>query len=171
MGKSPRKTDKVVSPSSKKTQRRREKPWAKPIAAVSRVLRTRPARIVGRILSSKAIWAAAFLIGIGVFVAPEVAVRRARDRAARCLAQANAARGPRMPECSYIVRDFDYPTGFSYTRHDATYRAEELLARVAVNRYMDAAVGSPDRLQLTRGAGYVRGAQEMMENGSRRMSL
>lgn len=122
-------------------------------------------------LSSKWLWAAAFGVSLAIFVAPEIAVRRARAKATRCLEQARGPRGPVLPECGTIVRDFDYPTDFSYTRHDATYRAEELISRIAMNRYIDAAVGDPNPERLAFGADATRSAQELVEAGSRRISF
>jgi hypothetical protein len=113
---------------------------------------------------------AAFLAGIA-FVAPEVSVRVARARAADCLAAARAPRGPALPDCSHLVDDFELPAKVSYTRHDATYRAEELYARIAMNRYLDAAVGLPDPDRLHATSFGVQRAQKVLEEGSQRISL
>jgi hypothetical protein len=137
--------------------------------------RRRPGRrllgVALKVLGSRLLFVALALAGIGYVVAPEVAVRRARDLAARCLAKTRAPRGPVLEDCSYLVRGFDYPTDHSYTRHDATYRAEELLARVAMDRYLDAAIGDPSSTRLVKGAASVRAAQELIEKGSRRISF
>lgn len=122
-----------------------------------------------RVLRSRLLWAALGLGALGAFIAPEIVVRRARDDATRCLERARQPRSAKLPECSPLVRGFDFPTQFSYTRHDATYRAEELLARVAINRYLDAAIGDPDPARLATTALAVKKAQEMVENGSRRI--
>ncbi len=106
-----------------------------------------------------------------LLVRPEYLVRRARDNARECLAETRSARGPVLKNCAPIVRQFDIPTDYRYTRHDATYRAEELLARVAMDRYLDAAVGAPDPSRLAEMVPGMKRAQEMMENGSRRATL
>lgn len=131
----------------------------------------RALRLGGRVLGSGITWSIGFAIALGFFVAPEVAVRRARDHAAECLARASAPRGRALPDCRMIVREFDYPTGHSYTFKDATYRAEELLARAAMNRYLDAAIGDPDPVRLADGALGVKHMQEVLEHGSQRISL
>jgi hypothetical protein len=105
------------------------------------------------------------------FAAPEVAVRLATRRARVCLAQAEAARGPELPDCRPILRDLAWPATINATEHDATYRIEELRGRVAMNRYVDAQVGHPDPVARAERALLVKDAQEMMDAGSRRVSL
>jgi hypothetical protein len=125
---------------------------------------------VTRVWLRRAAIGAVLLAGIA-FVAPEVSVRVTRARAADCLAGARAARGPALPDCSHLVDDFELPAKVSYTRHDATYRAEELYARIAMNRYLDAAVGVPDPDRLHATSFGVQRAQKVLEDGSQRISL
>lgn len=133
--------------------------------------RARPVRITARVLRSPITWGL-LALGIVVWLAiPEVAVRRGRARATACLAGTRLPRGPTLPDCAPLVRDFDFPTGYSHTRHDATYRSEELLARSAIDRYVDGAVGNPDAERLARGALTARYAQSLMEDGSQRLLL
>lgn len=102
---------------------------------------------------------------------PEIWVRVARDRAKTCLAQARAPRGPALPDCSHLIDDFELPSDVSLTRHDATYRAEELYARIAMDRYIDAMVGAPDPEKVRTTSFGVARAQEVLEKGSQRISL
>ncbi len=111
------------------------------------------------------------VLALGAFVTPEVVLRVARARATACVARAAAPRGAELPDCGHLVDDFELPAKVSYTRHDATYRAEELYARVAMNRYLDAAVGAPDPDRLHRTSFGLMRAQEVVEKGSRRISL
>lgn len=111
------------------------------------------------------------VIASGVFVAPEVLVRVAKSRATECLAKARAPRGAALPDCSHLIDDFELSSDVSYTRHDATYRAEELYARIAMDRYIDAAVGAPDPERLHRASFGVARAQDVVENGSQRISF
>ncbi|NUO50935.1 MAG: hypothetical protein HOV80_18940 [Polyangiaceae bacterium] len=123
-----------------------------------------------RVWLRRAAIGAVLLAGIA-FIAPELSVRVTRSRAADCLAGARAPRGPALPDCSHLVDDFELPAKVSYTRHDATYRAEELYARIAMNRYLDAAVGSPDPDRLHATSFGVQRAQKVIEDGSQRISL
>lgn len=132
---------------------------------------SRPVRITARILRSSITWALVALGVVAWLAIPEVAVRRGRARATACLAGTRMPRGPALPDCAPLVRDFDFPTGYSHTRHDATYRAEELLARSAIDRYVDGAVGNPDAERLTNGALTARYGQSLVDDGSRRLLL
>lgn len=123
-----------------------------------------------RVWLRRAAIAAVALAGLA-FIAPEASVRLTRARAAECLAAARAPRGPVLPDCSHLVDDFELPARVSYTRHDATYRAEELYARIAMNRYLDAAVGLPDPDRLHATSFGVQRAQKVLEDGSQRISL
>ncbi|HTJ85097.1 MAG TPA: hypothetical protein VL400_25450, partial [Polyangiaceae bacterium] len=84
---------------------------------------------------------------------------------------ASSARGPGLTECRSILGELDLPARVPWTHRDATYRGEELLARDAVNRYLDAAVGDPDPSRLYERADDVKRAQDMLEKGSQRVSL
>jgi hypothetical protein len=123
------------------------------------------------VLGSGWLYLTCLLVLLAWFVRPEYLVRRARDNARVCLAQTRAPRGPTLPSCAMIVREFDLPTDYRYTRHDATYRAEELLARVAMDRYLDGAVGDPSPERLYDGSLHVKRLQGVLETGSRRISL
>ena len=109
--------------------------------------------------------------GVGVAVIPLVRVERATADSRACLARAKAPRGPGFPECGGMIRDFEKLAAVYYTNHDATYRAEELWARIMTGLYENAAVGDPDPGELARTAAFVGDAQEVVENGSRRLSL
>lgn len=111
------------------------------------------------------------VLGLLALAIPEVLVRRARSDASECVARASSERGPVLPECKSLLGELSIPAKAPWTHHDATYRGEELLARDAVNRYLDAAVGSPDPTQLALRADDVKRAEEMVENGSQRVSL
>jgi hypothetical protein len=114
----------------------------------------------------------ALLAGVAVaFAAPEIAVRRATEQARACLAKAETPRGPELPDCRPILRDLAWPAKITATEHDATYRIEELRGRVAMSRYVDAQVGHPDPAARAERALLVKDAQEMMDAGSRRVSL
>ncbi len=133
---------------------------------------TRRAAAIGlAVLGSGWLYLACLVALLAWFVRPEYMVRRARDHARACLAQTRAPRGPTLPSCAQIVREFDMPTDYRYTRHDATYRAEELLARVAIDRYLDGAVGDPSPERLYDGSLHVQRLQGVVERGSRRISL
>ncbi len=128
-------------------------------------------RISYAIFTSAILWCSAAAIAFGMFIRPEVLVRMARHHAQECLAKARAPRGRELPDCMPLIEEFIYPASVPYTMHDATYRGEELYARVAVNEYIDAAVGDPNPEKLAAGAEKVRDMQQMMEDGSRRISL
>jgi hypothetical protein len=87
------------------------------------------------------------------------------------LAAVEAPRGAALPDCSPILREFDWSASINYTEHDSTYRIEELRGRLAMNRYLSAMIGSPNADERADAALDVKEAQEMMDAGSRRVSL
>jgi hypothetical protein len=113
---------------------------------------------------------AAALIAAGV-ATPMIMVATGTRRAIACFAQTPAPRGPALAGCRPELRWFSLPSRVPWTRHNATYRAEELAARAALTAYLDAAVGSPDRAALSRAATGVEIAANVVAAGSQRLSL
>ncbi len=122
-------------------------------------------------LAAKVALAVVVVSGIATVATPELLVRRARAEAATCVARVRLPRGAELPGCRRLLPEFDFPAQFSWTHHDATYRAEELLARDAMDRYVDAAVGDPSPESLAARAVEVKRAQEIVEKGSQRLRL
>ncbi len=118
-----------------------------------------------------AVFVAAIGTAVGVAVTPLVKVDRATRASRLCLAREKAPRGPGFPECGAMIREFEQLAGTWYTNHDATYRAEELWARIMMGLYENAAVGDPDPAELTRTSKFVGDAEDVLDRGSRRLSL
>jgi hypothetical protein len=111
-------------------------------------------------------------IGATISIAVPVAqVSRATARARACVASYEAPRGPALPDCTREVAGFVSPAHVPWTRHAATYRAEELMARAAIAEYVDALVGRPDAARIAPGAEAVLGGEKRLANGSRRLAL
>ena len=108
---------------------------------------------------------------LGYVASFEIELRLSRSRAAACLREAEGPRGPELPSCSGLVRGFDRPSTKSWTRTDATYQAEELLARVAMNEYRDAAIGAPSSERLSLAVAEVARHEAIVKAGSRRINL
>ena len=122
------------------------------------------------------LWVGGAFVGLlamfgAAFASPELMLRKATRDARTCVAAVTAPRGPELPDCAPGVEAFAWPASINYTEHDATYRAEELRGRIAMDRYIDAAVGHPNADALATRALDVKSAQEMMDGGSRRVSL
>jgi tetratricopeptide (TPR) repeat protein len=69
------------------------------------------------------------------------------------------------------MRWFITPSRILWTRETASYRGEELFARIAVATYLDAAVGWPDKTVLAQAAEGLNGAEKVVKEGSQRVSM
>lgn len=102
---------------------------------------------------------------------PFVRMREARTAAMECLARYDAPRGPKLPDCSASIQEFSKLAKVSYVHHDATYRAEELWARIMVAEYENASVGAPDAKLREDTAKFVDEAETVIDKGSQRIQL
>ena len=112
------------------------------------------------------------VVGAGWYgAAPLVDLKRATDRSTKCLAGFAGPRGPALPSCGSTIHDYEKLAGTYYTHHDATYRAEELWARIMVGMYENAAIGDPDPRERARTSSFVTDAEGVVARGSRRISF
>lgn len=92
-------------------------------------------------------------------------------RAKACLESVEAARGPELPDCRQEIHWLVLPSRVPVTSPIARYRAEEINARMAIYRYVDAAVGSPSKQGLALGAEGISAQEEIFKKGSQRIVL
>jgi len=92
-------------------------------------------------------------------------------RAAACLEEIEAPRGPALPDCRRALGWFDLPARAPWTAGAARARVEEIEVRSALSAYADAAVGRPDRGALDRATGGIERAERAVAAGSRRVSF
>ena len=102
---------------------------------------------------------------------PLVRMRMAKATAMACLAGYDKPRGPKLPDCSAPIQEFSKLARVSYVHHDATYRAEELWARIMVAEYENASIGSPDPKVRNDTAKFVDDAETVLDKGSQRILL
>lgn len=89
-----------------------------------------------------------------------------------CLDRFQAVRSPAdRPDCGPEMRWFILPSRFLWTRDAASYRGEELYARIAVASYLDTAVGWPDPAALEQASSGLAAAEKVMRDGSQRVSM
>lgn len=106
------------------------------------------------------------------FAAPYASVAYGTRRAAACFERFQAARSPsERPDCGPEMRWFITPSRIPWTREAASYRGEELYARIAIATYVDAAVGWPDKTTLAQAAVGLAGAEKIVKEGSQRVSM
>jgi hypothetical protein len=104
--------------------------------------------------------------------APYASVAFGARRAEACLERFQAVRSPsERPDCGPEMRWFITPSRILWTRETASYRGEELHARIAVATYLDAAVGWPDKTVLAQAAEGLSGAEKVVKDGSQRVSM
>lgn len=113
------------------------------------------------------------LVGLLLLVAtvPVVLLDVGRRRARRCLARIDAPETTRLPACDAHASWFALPAKVPWTARWTSLLTEELSARMAVARYVDAAVGTPDRELLPRRWAALREAAQAVEEGSGRLRL
>lgn len=92
----------------------------------------------------------------------DIGTRRARA----CLARIEGPRGPALPACDELAGWLRLPQRVPWTARDANMVREELSARMAIARYVDAAVGLPDRRALAEQREAVRESAEAVRNGT-----
>lgn len=106
------------------------------------------------------------------FSAPYVSVAVGARRSTACLDRYRSARAPgERPDCGGEMSWFVTPSRLAWTRDAASYRGEELYARIAISTYIDAAVGAPDRPTLTQAAAGLSAAEKVVKDGSQRVSM
>ncbi len=110
-------------------------------------------------------------MALAVLVGPVASERIGRERARACLARFEQPRSAELPECGSAERWFALPALVPWTKRDAARRIEELRARVAVARYLDAAVGSPNPEHLRQRFDELRRAEQAVASGSGRLRL
>ncbi|HEY4122874.1 MAG TPA: hypothetical protein VGM56_33650, partial [Byssovorax sp.] len=125
------------------------------------------ARLVRRVGWTLVVLLAALLLGLW----PVVWTAIGTDRATRCLAAWRAPREAPPPTCAADVEWFVAPSKIPWTRTAASYRAEELTAREAIEGYMDATIGHPDHVVAGRAGEAVERADVAMRGGSLRVEL
>ncbi|AKT41876.1 hypothetical protein [Chondromyces crocatus] len=108
-------------------------------------------------------------LAVGSLLAPSWLLSVGSRRAAACLAEVEAPRGPSLPDCNQQQRWFSVPSHVPWTRQAATYASEELQVRQALASYTDAAVGHPDRASLDHASGALQNAERLVLEGSQRL--
>jgi tetratricopeptide (TPR) repeat protein len=104
------------------------------------------------------------------FGIPRVMVTIGEERAAACLARYEEPRGDVRPDCGEHVAWFVFPSRLPWNPV-ARYRGEEVLARIAIANYLDAAVSRPDRAALNRETKALDDAAKAIHQGSQRTVL
>lgn len=102
---------------------------------------------------------------------PTVRMHLAWTDSSACVAKFEQPRGRVLPSCASFIHDYEHLADYALTHHDATYRAEELWARIMMASYLNATVGAPDPAERARTSKYVDDAQGVLEKGSQRISL
>lgn len=135
-------------------------------------------RAFGRFLARRA--GAVFLgvVGLGaaipalvLLVLPAIRMNMAWTDSTACVRRFEQPRGRVLPNCASYIHDYEHLADYRLTHHDATYRAEELWARIMMASYLNSAIGAPDPSDLARTSKYVGDAQGVLERGSQRISL
>jgi hypothetical protein len=147
-------TNDALQGGSDQRERRGRKPPALPPAGVLRIASV-----------------ALLLLAAAAFAVPYIAVAHATRRATACLTAYEAPRGPTPPACADEIYWLITPSHLPWTRDAASYRGEELGARIAIADYRDAIIGAPDRARLADAAETLEGAHIIMIQGSRRVML
>lgn len=118
------------------------------------------------------------VVGIGALgpalvylILPAIRMHMAWTDSTACVGRFEQARGSALPNCASFIRDYERLADYDLTHHDATYRAEELWARIMMASYLNAAIGAPSSGDLARTSKYVGDAQGVLERGSQRISL
>ena len=125
------------------------------------------ARLVRRVGWTLVVLLVALLLGLW----PVVWTAIGTDRATRCLAAWRAPREGPPASCAADIEWFVAPSRIPWTRTPASYRAEELTAREAIEAYMDATIGHPDHAAAGRAGEAVERADVAMRGGSLRVEL
>jgi hypothetical protein len=92
-------------------------------------------------------------------------------RARTCVGSYEEPRSAELPDCRKDIRWFVTPSRIFWTETPASYRAEELQARIAIAAYTDALVGYPDREAAKRAAEGIETWAKVLARGSRRLAL
>lgn len=116
------------------------------------------------------------LLGLGaalalvtlVVGAPRLMLRRGTSLAHECLA---APAGRDDASCARAEADLARLADVPWTRHDATYRYEELRARRALAAYEEACFGFPDPVARARTGATLAIHEEIVGEGSKRLRL
>lgn len=124
-------------------------------------------KLIVRVVLAGLVLTASVLIAI-----PLISVEIGTRRAIECLARYHAPHAPsEKPSCGDHMQWFVRPSRISWTRHNATYRAEEFYARMAWFDYLDAAVAQPNREALAKAEKRLKEVEEIVHKGSQRHSM
>jgi hypothetical protein len=110
------------------------------------------------------------LAAILVWRTPRAVLGHASGLAVLCL-QSPLVDAVTARRCQDAEATFVRLSKVPWTRHDATYRYEELRARRAMIDYQEATAGTPDLEARTRAASILTGHQDIVEEGSQRIAL
>lgn len=100
---------------------------------------------------------------------PELMLAQGTREAKACLASYEAPRGPEQPTCGKLVEWMVLPARLPWTANRARYRAEELNARIARAKYLDAAASVPSAEGLAKAAEELELEAAVVRNGSQRI--
>ncbi len=107
-----------------------------------------------------------------IFAIPLISVEIGTRRAIQCLARYQAPHPPsERPSCEDHMQWFVRPSRISWTRHNATYRAEEFYARMAFFDYLDASVAVPNSARQKETAKRLLEVEGIVKKGSARHSM
>ncbi|MRG93603.1 hypothetical protein [Polyangium spumosum] len=102
---------------------------------------------------------------------PEIMLAHGTREAKACLASYEAPRGPDQPACGELVEWMILPARMPTTSDRARYRAEELNARIAHARYVDAAASVPSAEGLAKAAEELEQQATVVRSGSQRVTF
>jgi hypothetical protein len=114
---------------------------------------------------------AVFLLLATAGAAPVLILEHAVDRARECFARIEGVRGPELVACEAALSLLFLPAQAPWTRRSAERVREELFARAAVLRYLDAAVGRPDAAARSAALPALRRAEALVLGGTGRLRL
>lgn len=116
-------------------------------------------------------WLVGPLVTALVFGVPVLVLYWVTRDAERCFASIPERRGDALPACDQDERYLAPLARLPFIDRPAIRAREEIVARMATWRYLDAAVGHPDREALTRAFEPLRPAAYMIWEGSMRLRM
>jgi hypothetical protein len=116
-------------------------------------------------------WALGPLLALVVFGAPTLWLHLITSDAADCFASIAARREAALPDCARRQGLIEPLEGLPFIGRPALRASEEIRARMAVWRYLDAAVGEPDRAAQAERIGPLWDAEAIFPRGSGRLRM
>ncbi|MCC6522465.1 MAG: hypothetical protein IT373_07375 [Polyangiaceae bacterium] len=115
--------------------------------------------------------AGALVLATALGLATVLVYRSVREAATACFASIEAPRGAVLPDCERFAARLWLPLRAPWTRRASRWLVEEITVRMAVARYVDAAIGHPDPEHLDAAREAVRAAATELDAGTARLRL